>query len=353
MLELVSRCIAIVTLLSLFLIIYHHILYPIILQQIYKKRAVCLGRYDADHEHIQQWPHITLVIPAYNEAEFIADKLYNLASLDYPAECLDIICIDDGSTDETVDIMHTVCRQAVCHHLNITIKTMPSNQGKTHVLNTFITEYLRNHSRDNALVAFSDTSALLSLDALRIVAQRFQQNPTIGVVNGLYTLLNSKNSSEAIYWDYQRKMNTAEELLGSALGSHGAFYCVRGHLLDTVDDNTINDDFIIPMKIVEQGYQSVYDHRITILELEPSSPSMNWQRRIRIAMGNFQQVIVLKRLFNVHRYKGITLTFLSVRHYGQLCLFCYYFVSLVVACYLLIGFFSYVQWHKQWSILWQ
>ncbi len=46
-------------------------------------------------------PTLTIIIPAYNEGAMVEHSLYSVARADYPREKLEIICIDDGSTDDT------------------------------------------------------------------------------------------------------------------------------------------------------------------------------------------------------------------------------------------------------------
>ena len=52
------------------------------------------------------------------------------------------------------------------------------------------------------------------------------------------------------------KIKQQESLLASTLGAHGAFYIFRSKLFTELEHDTINDDFILPMRIVEQGYVS-------------------------------------------------------------------------------------------------
>src|SRR5574337_1961471 len=50
-------------------------------------------------------PPVTLVVAAYNEEDFITQKIENTLSLDYPSDCLQLIFITDGSTDNTPSIV--------------------------------------------------------------------------------------------------------------------------------------------------------------------------------------------------------------------------------------------------------
>ncbi|MDP3639785.1 MAG: glycosyltransferase, partial [Nanoarchaeota archaeon] len=50
---------------------------------------------------LKSYPSFTAIIPAYNEEETIRGTLQSLAKLDYPAELMQIIVVNDGSTDHT------------------------------------------------------------------------------------------------------------------------------------------------------------------------------------------------------------------------------------------------------------
>lgn len=159
------------------------------------------------------------------------------------------------------------------------------------------------------LVALSDVSALISVDALLIAAEHFH-DPNIGVLNSRYQLLNAGSTGEAAYWEYQCQLKTCEAALGSALGAHGAFYMFRRCLFEPLAADTINDDFILPMEFVAKGYRAEQDNRITALEMEQTDSSMDHLRRRRIAAGNLQQILRLKQLL-LPRYRGVAFTFAS------------------------------------------
>lgn len=296
-----------IVLLSGFLVIYHHLVYPFILNWIHKRKtnhSIKLhSRYYSSNWNDKKLATITLVIPAYNEQHWIADKIRNLAVLDYPADRLKVIIACDGCNDYTAAIANHIAKQPECNHLNIEVREFTNNRGKVAVLN----DVLQNI--DSELIALSDVSALISVDALLIAAMRFN-DPKIGVLNSHYQLLNPASVGEATYWQYQSHIKESEASLGSTLGAHGAFYIFRRSLFTPLASDTINDDFILPMKIVEKGYRAEYENRINALELEKADDSMDHQRRRRIAAGNFQQLVRLKRLM-LPKYGGIAFAFIS------------------------------------------
>jgi lipopolysaccharide/colanic/teichoic acid biosynthesis glycosyltransferase len=85
------------------------------------------------------------------------------------------------------------------------------------------------------------------------------------------------------------------------MGAHGAFYVLRRSLVAPLPEDTINDDFILPMEIVAQGYRAVYDERIAVRELESAPPQLDFRRRQRIGAGNLQQALRLWRLADPRR----------------------------------------------------
>jgi len=289
------------------LIIYHHIGYPLFLKWSQPLHAASETpiepRQYASRVSDQALPTITLIIPAYNEQQWITDKLLNCAALDYPSEKLNVIVAVDGCTDNTLVLAQQMTQEKSCLGLNLEIREFKNNRGKVAVLNDVI------NTVDTELVALSDVSALISLDALLIAAAQFT-NQRLGVLNSHYRLLEPGSEGEASYWQYQSKIKIAESSFGSTLGAHGAFYFFRRKLFQPLAGDTINDDFILPMQIVANGYIAKQDNRIVSLELEQANNSMDWQRRVRIAAGNMQQVLRLKRMLHPH-FKGIAFTFAS------------------------------------------
>ncbi|PKF62489.1 glycosyltransferase family 2 protein [Psychromonas sp. psych-6C06] len=301
----------VITLGSGLLVIYHHIGYPLMLRLLAKQRLqtkhktepIKGDRHYTDSDEDAQLADIAIVMPAYNEAQWIAEKIRNLAALDYPASHLQIIIGCDGCSDDTFALATSTAKEPECAHLNINIIEFKENRGKVALLNDLLSNI------DCELVALTDTSALLSIDALLVATQRFN-DPNIGVLNGHYRVISPGSQGEQTYWDYQSQIKLSEAALGSTLGAHGAFYMFRYALFEPLASDTINDDFILPMKIVAAGYRADYEQAINALELESADNQQDHHRRRRIAAGNLQQLLRLKALL-LPRYKGVAFSFIS------------------------------------------
>jgi lipopolysaccharide/colanic/teichoic acid biosynthesis glycosyltransferase len=281
--------IAAVTLGAIFLLLYHHLVYPVVLRLARSRTGepappVLLP--------VEELPEVTVIVPAFNEAAVIAAKIANLTGLDYPARLLNIVIACDGCTDDTAAIAR---RTAAAHPQGrILVLDHAANRGKVAVLNEVL------NLIERGLVCLTDASALLSRDALQIAAADFA-NPQIGVVAATYRFATEGIAGEAAYWRYQNAVKLGESALGGVIGVHGAAYLFRAALFEPLPPDTINDDFILPMSIVARGHRALYDPRIVATELEVATAEVDRRRRRRIAAGNMQQLLRLAGLLLPHR----------------------------------------------------
>ena len=276
---------------SFTLILYHHVIYPLLLPVVAKWRTRDSSdrRIASDSADL---PSITLIIPCHNEARVIAAKIANLAALDYPRDRFSVVLALDGCSDATQGIA-AAALDAV-PDLQCRLALYDTNIGKVAVLNDQI-------SRATAdVVALSDASSLLAPDAL-LRASAYFADPEVGVVCPAYQVVDISNPGEQAYWAYQSRVRVYEARVAAPMGAHGAFYLFRRRLAGELEPDTINDDFVLPMRIVAAGNRAIYDPAIVATELEPSSMSQEFRRRVRIGAGNFQQFIRLFDLANPYR----------------------------------------------------
>jgi lipopolysaccharide/colanic/teichoic acid biosynthesis glycosyltransferase len=282
------------------LVVYHHAVYPFalrLLAQTYGMRLQSRTQGGAF-----ELPTISLIVPAYNEAGHIAQKIENIAEIDYPAERLRAYIVCDGCTDATVNLARRKLEELASKAQILELVVHKANRGKVAILNEAI------ESVDTELVALTDASAKLASDALKKAAQHFS-DPCVGVVTGRYEVPGADPRANA-YWDYQVKIKASEAALGSPIGMHGAFYTFRRSGWRPLEADTINDDVILPMRIVAQGYSGVYDQSIRILEADVDHFTVDLARRERLGAGAVQQAIRLWRLGDPRR-PGLAFTFLS------------------------------------------
>ncbi len=241
-----------------------------------------------DHQRGPIRPLVSLLIPAYNEARVIARKIENCLALDYPAHRLEIVVVSDGSTDDTVKIASS--------YGGIRVMALPKNRGKLGALNAAVPT-LRGE-----IIVFSDASAMLAPDALRRLVENFA-DPAVGAACGRYTTVNTDEvnigAPEDLYWKYEAFLKTQESLLGSTLGAHGHLHAVRRELYAFPANETINDDYVIPLTVVAQGFRAVHDSSAVVYE--EAREMTGFPRRVRIVAGNFQQIRYLRYFLSPFR----------------------------------------------------
>lgn len=231
-------------------------------------------------------PRVTLLVAAYNEETDIAKRIENALLLDYPRELLDIVIASDGSTDGTCTIARKYADQGV------TLFDYPERHGKPAVLNRSIPRVRGD------IVFFSDANTLTNPDALKKLVRWFA-DPAVGVVCGKLVLVDSETGKnvDSAYWKYETFLKRNESKLGALLGSNGAIYALRRDYYPDIPDNTIVDDFVIPLraKVLHQC-KIIYETEATAYEVSPSDIGTEFKRRARIGAGDFQAIGLLHEL---------------------------------------------------------
>ena len=92
---------AILFLLSVLFIIYTYAVFPIVLHLMAKNKSPLVA------ETPDEWPSVSIVIAAHNEAEGLPGKIESLEALDYPPELVEWIVVSDGSTDNTHSLLQS------------------------------------------------------------------------------------------------------------------------------------------------------------------------------------------------------------------------------------------------------
>jgi biofilm PGA synthesis N-glycosyltransferase PgaC len=230
-------------------------------------------------------PMLSLVIPAHNEARVMERKIRNSLALDYPTDRLEIVIASDGSTDET----EAIARRFESARLRVV--AYAQNRGKMAVLNATVPQ-LRGE-----IVVFSDASAMLAADSVRRLVEDFA-DPSVGAASGHYQVVRPAEvnigASENLYWKYETFLKTQESQLASTLGGHGQLHAIRKELYPFPPSETINDDYVIPLTVLSQGFRAVYEPAAMVWE--EAQEMSGFARRIRIMAGNLQQLRHLPQL---------------------------------------------------------
>jgi cellulose synthase/poly-beta-1,6-N-acetylglucosamine synthase-like glycosyltransferase len=229
-------------------------------------------------------PFVSILVPAYNEGRFIAAKVENVLQLDYPADKLEVVIACDGCTDATVELARNAVSRLGADS-RITIFDYPVNRGKISVLNDSVPRL------KGEIVVFSDAAAMFAPDAIRKLMRNYA-DPHVGAVGGIYRVLRPDSANigvqEDLYWKYETFLKVLESSLGSVLGLHGHIHSLRKELYPFPEIGTINDDYVIPVRVLQKDYRVVYEPEAAVYE--EAQEMTGFGRRVRIMAGNFQQL---------------------------------------------------------------
>jgi cellulose synthase/poly-beta-1,6-N-acetylglucosamine synthase-like glycosyltransferase len=229
-------------------------------------------------------PYLSLVVPAYNEAGVLPDKLANLAALDYPREKLEVVFVSDGSTDETDAIL------AAQEGKGVRLLRVPRRGGKSNALNVGVA------AATHEVLVFSDASTLFAPDALRQLARHFV-DPKVGVVCGILRFQGGPEyqQTEGMYWRYEKALRVMEARLGATLTASGAIYALRREAWRPLAADVMIDDLVVPLHARRAGYGVVFDPEAAATEFAAESVADEFARRVRLAVGSFRALGELLR----------------------------------------------------------
>ena len=248
-------------------------------------------------------PAAALVVAAYNEEDYIEEKIQNTLELDYPKELLEIVFITDGSTDKTDEI--------ISRYPAIRLLHQPERRGKVAAMNRAM-QYVQS-----PLVIFCDANTLLNKECVKEIVKHYD-DPKVGGVAGEKKIIQHGNDTaaavgEGLYWRYESFLKRLDSEFYTAVGAAGELFSVRKDLFEKAPEGTIIEDFVQSLRLCVKGYVLRYEPRAYAAETASASVSEEMKRKVRICAGAFQAMILLKDLFNVFKYPKVSFQFISHR----------------------------------------
>jgi len=286
----------------LFIIVYTYVGYGILLFFIIKiRRLFKIGNkkeIDPTYE-----PEVTLFIAAYNEKDYVEAKMKNTLELEYPKEKLNIIWVTDGSDDGTPDLLKDY-PNTIVHHLD-------ARNGKIGAMNRGMA-FVKT-----PIVIFSDANTNLGKESIRRIANLFG-NPKVGCVSGEKRIVNKESdvasgAGEGLYWKYESALKKWDAELYSVVGAAGELFAIRTKLYRHVEKDTLLDDFIISLRVAQDGYTIQYDPEAYAIETASANVKEELKRKIRISAGGIQSIVRLGSLLNVFKYGTLSFQYISHR----------------------------------------
>ncbi len=290
--------------LCLLLVVYTYVGYGIVLYLLVLiKRAVNGTPKRPVLPADEQLPDVTLMICAYNEEDIVEEKMTNTRELNYPKGKLKVMWVTDGSNDHT--------NERLAEYEEVTVVFTPERKGKTAALNHGI------QSVDTPLVIMTDANTMLNSECVREVVRCFMDERVACVAGEKRVMARNQGDNaaegEGMYWKYESTLKRLDSELYSAMGAAGELCAIRTELYQSMPEDTLLDDFIMSMLLVDQGKRIAYTPDAYAMEYGSADIVEESKRKRRIAAGGLQSTWRLRALLNPFRQPVVTFQLVSHR----------------------------------------
>jgi peptidoglycan/xylan/chitin deacetylase (PgdA/CDA1 family)/glycosyltransferase involved in cell wall biosynthesis len=220
----------------------------------------------------------TVVVPAYNESAGIEAAVRSLVASDVPVE---VIVVDDGSTDGTAELVESLRLPGV------RVIRQP-NAGKPAALNTGI------RAASFEIVVMVDGDTVFEADTVRMLLQPFG-DPRVGAVSGNAKVGNRRgllgrwqHIEYVVGFNLDRRLFDLAECMPTVPGAVGAFRRTALRRIGGVSDATLAEDTDLTMSLCRDGWRVVYEENAVAWTEAPATLGALWRQRYRWCYGTMQ-----------------------------------------------------------------
>jgi cellulose synthase/poly-beta-1,6-N-acetylglucosamine synthase-like glycosyltransferase len=256
----------------------------------------------------QPLPKVSILIPAHNEEVVIERTIKAMLKLKYPREKLEIIVINDNSSDRTGEIIDRYHQQ---YPQIIPVHTKPPNagKGKSGALNQGLLA-----SSGEIIVVYDADNTPESM-ALHYLVLAIQNDPKAGVIVGKFRVVNSKQTLltrfiniETISFQWMAQAGRWFWFKVSTIP--GTNFAIRRSIITELggwDEKALAEDTELTIRVYNLGYYIRFFPAAITWEEEPEVWKVWWKQRTRWARGN--QYVVLKFLKQFFRLQNKSIMF--------------------------------------------
>ncbi|GAB6948044.1 glycosyltransferase [Vulcanisaeta sp. JCM 16161] len=230
-------------------------------------------------------PFVSVIVPTYNEAGVIIQKLNNIYSQDYPKDRLEVLIVDSGSTDGTVELVH----EWIKGHEDVNVRVIEEGirMGKAHALNTAL-KYARGD-----IIVVTDADSLWLPDSLRNAIAWLMSNG-VGAVS-CSKIPRTNRDIETEYRSYYGLLRLAESRRFSSAIFHGELAAFKRELLEKIGGfpkDVGADDSHTAGFVSMMGYRAIIPEDVKCIEYVPSRGYWMWRvRRAQHLIQHFSRFL--------------------------------------------------------------
>ncbi|GAB2500795.1 glycosyltransferase family 2 protein [Arenimonas alkanexedens] len=252
---------------------------------------------------LQRHPPICVLVACYNEEQNVADTLLSLSLQSYFGP-MEVVVIDDGSTDDTLAIARRESERLSAGEFSIRVLTMPQNGGKARALNHGLAQTRQR------LVITVDGDSYLRPDAVAKLVERFLADPpnTVAVAGAVLVRNSRKNwLTRAQEWDYFHgiaAVKRMQSMYHGTLVAQGAFSLYTREALEQVGGwpECVGEDIVVSWALLETGARIGYCEDACLFTKVPdrlvqfSRQRQRWSRGLMEAFARHGRLLFKPRM---------------------------------------------------------
>jgi len=232
-------------------------------------------------------PRISVVIPAWNEEENIANTIKSIKNQNYPKEKMEIIVVNDGSTDKTGEIAKSFSGITVIDR----VKNPEFNELKAGALNAGIKK------AKNEILVLIDADSILKRDAIRNAVWEIVKNPELGAVSGSVLVEKPKTWIQYVQYidylnmDFYRKTQNFLNGVFCIPGPLGVFKKSVLKKIGMFPPGHITEDLAITYGLHRHGYKIKTANNAISYSVAPKTLMSFIKQRIRWYKGSLLLIL--------------------------------------------------------------
>ena len=233
---------------------------------------------------------IAVVIAAYNEENVIEKKIQSVLATSYPLDKLVIYVGSDASTDRTNEIVANFATQ----YPNVQLKIFQGRTGKAGIINSIIEQCKEE------LLILTDANVFFTPSTIPNLVRHFSEKETHQVCANILKISDRNENIQALEKGYllvenQIKLRESASW-GFVMGAEGGCYAIRRQAYTPIPPNFFMDDFFVTMSVIKNKGRVIFDAEAICYEDLPTESAEEFKRKIRISIGNFQNLVAFKKL---------------------------------------------------------
>ena len=254
------------------------------------------------------YPSCSILIPAHNEEKVIGATIESMLQLEYPKDKLQIIVINDGSKDNTKDIINRYASSDA----RVQLYDIPKGEGgigKSRTLNLGIKQ------AKGDIIAIFDADNTPDKDSLRYLVAQLLDNKELGAVIGKFRTVNKKANLLTRFINietlsFQLMLQAGRWQMHGISTLPGTNFVMWNHIIKNLggwDEEALTEDSELSIRIYEAGYKIKFIPYAITYEQEPQKWDVWIRQRMRWVLGN--NYVVKKFWKEIPHFKSKRLAF--------------------------------------------